>query len=180
MKSELQKLVDLFKNYKVGFVSIKGYTNRYGEVTNRTINVGFSYENLKKSDLNTLTEGVDYVESERYTRTDWESAIAELKNSAINPDVNKSRGQKEAYIKLTPSGSVRYGVNTEKIYIDGLLLEGTKEVLQEGNYPTVNSRPKTIAKNTIKKEYLKQSKINRFIYTEIGNLKMNGETLEIS
>ena len=55
----------------------------------------------------------------------------------------------------------------------------SKKVLEEGT-KVVKSAPKTIAKNVIRREYLKQGLIRNFIVNEIGAVVTRGEEIELS
>lgn len=55
-----------------------------------------------------------------------------------------------------------------------------KTITEEGEYPEVNSKPITIAKNVIRKNYLKSGKIRRYeIGNLAGNVKVNNDVIEI-
>ena len=174
MKSNLQILIELCKNY-IGYISIREYKNIQGEISNYKINLGFSYEKAKKKDLVLLNEGVEYIESERYTRVDWDNAIAELMRSLSTPTkIN------ENVIKLGNNNNLHYHIESTNVYILGILDE--KKVLQPIEYKKKNSNPKTIAKNAIKSKYLRTGKIRMFIfdYEKLTSIKLNGETLDMS
>ena len=174
-----QALFDLFMKYKgVGFVSLQ-YRNQEGELSKRLLNVGAKFENAKKDDIKTLDQGVAFIPSERYSRADWDLALAELKKSLIAPDKVRSDAQKEAYVYLNEDNhSVKFNPTTMEVYL--FAKSERKEVLQAVPYKAVNAAPKTIAKNTIKSEYLKTDKFRTFIIKNMrGTVKVNGEILEI-
>lgn len=180
-QENLQKLIDLLAKVKIGFVAINEYTATHnGEKSARRINIGFSYEKLKKDDLKTLQEGVAFIPSDKYGKGDWDVAIAELKQSLIAPNENRSKAQEEAYMTLTENGAIRYNYTTQQLYIMGLELDGSKKVLEKGTKKVVKSAPKTIAKNVIKSEYLKQGLIRNFVVHQIHEVKASGEILEIT
>jgi hypothetical protein len=179
-QENLQKLIDLMTSSKIGLIAINRYENLDGEKTKRRINIGFSWEKLKSDDLATLRAGVEFIESAKYTKADWDVAVAELIQSIVSPNEKRSEAQSNAYLTMTENGAVRYNYNTQKLYIMGLELDGSKQVLEEGVKKVVKSAPKTIAKNVIKREYLKQGLIRNFIVAEIGEVKMRGEELELS
>jgi hypothetical protein len=179
-QANLQKLIDLLNETKCGLIAINRYTNLDGEKTKRRINIGFSWEKLKKDDLAILNAGVEFIPSVKYTQADWNVAIAELKQSIIAPSEARSNAQSNAYLSMTDNGAVRYNYNKQELYIMGLELDGSKTVIEEGEVRVVNSAPKTIAKNVIKREYLKQGLIRNFKVKEIGEVKMRGEEIELS
>lgn len=179
-QENLQKLIDLMSKSRIGLIAVNNYENKDGEMSKRRINIGYSYEKLKKDDLETLNAGVEYIPSEKYTKNDWLMAIAELKQSLIEPSKTRSEAQSNAYLTLTENGAVRYNYNTQDLYIMGLELDGSKKVVEEGTKKVVKSAPKTIAKNVIKREYLKQGLIRNFVVKNIKEIKMRGEELELS
>jgi hypothetical protein len=79
----------------VSFVSIKGYTNSFGEVSNNLVNVGASLTNAKAKDITTL-QSLD-VTTLNGDSILLEKARVELINSFINPNENRSQGQIDAY-----------------------------------------------------------------------------------
>lgn len=162
----------------VSFVSIKEYTNKQGEVSNQTINIGASYENAKKADIATL-EALDVTDATHGFKSGvllLEQARRELIEAFLNPNENISNGQKDAYTHIPNCSGLK--VHNEKglLYLYGNRIN--KTVLVEGTYKTVNSKPLTIAKNELRK-ILKTNKFVNFSL-EVGNtLKMAGDTLEL-
>jgi hypothetical protein len=181
-QDNLEKLVEQMQSMKFGFVAINSYKNLLDEVSSRRINVGYSYEKIKAEDLATLRAGVEYIPSEsgRYSKADWDLAISELIESLVNPSKTRSEGQQNAYINLTENGLVKFSPNTKHIYVQGLELENSKKVVEGTKSTKPDTRkPKTIAKDTIKAEYLKTGRIRTFTVYRLGEIKLKGETLEI-
>ena len=178
-QENLQKLIDLMSTTVIGLIAVNNYENRDGEMSKRRINIGYSYEKLKKDDLKVLTDGVEYIPSNKYTQTDWLNAVAELKQSIIAPSKTRSDAQSNAYLSLTENGAVKYNYNTQDIYVTGLELDGSKKVIEEGEKKVVKSKPITIAKNVIRHEFLKAGLIRTFIVKNIKEIKMRGEELEL-
>lgn len=154
----------------VSFVSIKGYTNSYGEVSNNVVNVGASLSNAKTKDIETL-QSLD-VTALGGDSILLEKARVELINSFINPNENRSNGQIDAYTIVAKG--IKVHNESGEIYVFGL--RNSKSVLAEGIYPIVNSRPLTIAKNSLKKN-LKSSKFTQFKLSATSVIKANGEEL---
>jgi len=154
----------------VSFVSIKGYTNSYGEVSNNLVNVGASLENAKKKDIETL-QSLD-VTTLNGDSILLETAKVELINSFIKPDENRSQGQIDAYTIVAKG--IKVHNQTGEIYVFGL--RNSKTVVVEGVYPQVKSRPLTIAKNQLRKE-LKSNKFTQYKLSSTAVMKMNGEEL---
>lgn len=186
-QGNLQRLIDLMNTTKIGLIAVNRYENKDGEMSKRRINIGYSYANLQKHDLKVLrnakrvnSKNYPFIPSTKYTRADWNIAVAELIESIINPNEKRSKAQTDAYLVLTDNGAVKYCYNTQELYIDGLELNGSKRVLEEGTKKTVKSAPKTIAKNVIRSKYLKCGLIRRFTIKNIGDIKMRGEELELN
>lgn len=163
----------------VTFFSIKDYTNTFGEVSNQLINVGINYEKSKVSDIKTLENlKLDKI---NLSKVGFKSSLADLKlarleliNAFLKPNENRSNGQKDAYTTIFPG--VKVHNETGKLYVYGYRVN--KTVLVEGKYPTVNSKPSTIAKNELRKLLKTNNFVNFSI--EVGNtLKANGETIEL-
>ncbi len=181
-QNNLQKLIEQIQTMQFGFVAINSYKNLLDEVSSRRINVGYSYEKIKAEDLATLRAGIEFIPSEsgKYSRNDWDRAISELIEGFVSPNENRSQGQQNAYINLTENGVVRFCDTTKHIYITGLELEGSKKIVEgTKSKKVVNSAPKTIAKNVIRSEYLKTSRIRNFTVYRLGEIKLKGDTLEL-
>lgn len=154
----------------VSFVSIKGYTNSYGEVSNNVVNVGASLTNAKTKDIETL-QSLD-VTALGGDSILLEKARVELINSFIKPNENRSNGQIDAYTIVAKG--IKVHNESGEIYVFGL--RNSKSVVAEGIYPIVNSRPLTLAKNSLKKN-LKSSKFTQFKLSATSVIKANGEEL---
>lgn len=179
-QDNLQKLIDILNTMQIGLIAVNNYVNIDGEKSKRRINIGFSWDNLKKKDLETLRAGVEYIPSVKYTQADWNIGVAELIQSIVNPSEARSKGQTDAYLMMTANGAVRYNYNTQELYIMGLELDGSKKVVEEGTKKNVKSAPKTIAKNVIRREYLSQGLVRNFKIKEIGDVRARGEEIELS
>jgi hypothetical protein len=181
-QENLQAMIEQIQTMQFGLVAINGYKNRLDEVSTRRINVGYSYEKAKAEDLEVLKAGVEFIPSEsgRYSRADWDMAIAELKESLVNPSKTRSEAQSNAYISLTENGVVKFCESTKHIYIHGLQLEGSKKIVEGTKSTKPDTRkPKTVAKDTIKAEYLKTGRIRTFTVYRLGEIKLKGDTLEL-
>jgi len=158
----------------VSFVSIRNYNNKFNEVSNNLINVGASYEKAKAKDIEFL-ENINL--SEYQFKSDLsllDEARKELIASFIKPSESRSEGQKNAYTNIVPG--VKVHNETGVLYIYGY--REKKEVLTAGEYPKVNSRPLTVAKDELRK-LLRTGKFTQYAL-EIGNeVRANGETLEL-
>ncbi len=185
--TKLQKIIGEFgKINGVKFVAIKGYGNKYGEVSDYLINIGPSITKAKTDDLEKISNvnksflvkiskktGISYdVVVQAYT----EMTTSMRKN--LNPDLSKrttnSQAQTVAYEQITKGVSVNW--NTRDFYIDGFVV--TKKVLIKGTYPEVKSRPKTLAKKAISKSLdFRMNHYRRMFVSEIKGVNLNGNVL---
>jgi hypothetical protein len=158
----------------VSFVGINGYTNKFGEISNNTINIGASYEKAKLKDIETLKNVNLLKVSFNSDKITLEKARIELINSLQKPDKTRSIGQKNAYTHIT-TGLKVHNV-TGEVIIYGFSVN--KKIIQKGVYPVVNSRKLTIAKNELKEGLnLKTNKFKQYKISEINNIKISGNTL---
>jgi hypothetical protein len=158
----------------VSFVSIKNYTNSSNEISNNLINIGASYAKAKQSDIQFL-ENIDLA-AHNFTSelSVLETAKAELIAAFIKPDENRSNGQIDAYTPIC--SGIKVHNETGVLYVYGY--RENKTVLQKGEYKTVKSSAKTIAKNELRK-LLKTGKFTQYAL-EIGNeIKAKGDTIEL-
>ena len=148
----------------VTFVSVKGYENKQNEISNQLINVGVSYENAKAKDVETLANlDVTTLDTDIDTKLLIEAKVALIK-SLITPNQARSQAQKDNY--ETISEGIRVHKETRKLLVYGYIV--SKEVVQKGTYKKVNSRPLTIAKNYLRKHYMKSAKFRQF-YIEMSD-----------
>jgi hypothetical protein len=185
----LQELIKAFNAEKgAKFVSFT-YTNKFGEVASRTIQINTIYENALRKDLD-IIPNVEYIENDKYDKATFITAQAELLKSAkmslgiddgsANKEdkekhSNRSNGQTDAYVKI--ANNIKYNIENGQIHI--FAKEVRKTVLTEGVYPEVKKQKKTIAKDDIRK-HMKSSKYRNYIVTEVQTIRLNGDTIEIS
>ncbi len=178
---KIQDFVNKFKAMEgkgarfIGFT----YTNAEGETAKRVINIGVSYENMLKKDI-ALLPSLAHIASPLYSETDWNDAKAELaeslRKSLAGESTPRSEGQHDAYLPIAVG--LRWHIGNSELHITGV--SHSKEILVAGTYKTVNSKPKTLAKNAIKKS-LRSNEYRTFKVTNLsGELKVNGEIIEIS
>jgi hypothetical protein len=159
----------------VSFISINGYTNQSGEISNNLLNIGASYANAKLKDIETLKNADLTTLKTISDKITLEIARTELINSLIKPNENMSTAQKEAYTHICEG--LKVSNETGKLYIFGF--REKKTVITEGTYKETKSQAKTIAKNELKKLLnLRTDKYKNFIVAEITNMKINGNVLE--
>jgi len=179
--SEIGKLVAIISQIKTpSFVRINNYTSdKTGETSNYTINLGVKYENAKEAD------SIFLLDTENMKKVDFGSfgtvaALAwnEMLESRLAPSEktqNQSAGQTDAYITLCPN--VRLHIAEQRIFIYGFVV--SKEVIQAGTYKPVKSSDKTLAKKKIEK-HLKATQFRQFAFDKLASVKVKGEEIEIS
>jgi hypothetical protein len=193
MKSLEQNLQDISTIVAVkcingtSFVGVRNYKNSKGEVSNQTFLVGINYANLLKADLETLKafDLKPMLAKYKDNKEDVEKAYNELLTSLVkrtatelekaillesgDTTIVRSQAQQDAYTTIAKGLKSK----DEQLYIYGMCVR--KEVLVKGDYPTTNSRIKTIIKNDIKKQAnLKEKYFKQFKLGELQTLKING------
>jgi hypothetical protein len=185
---------NLFNNFQnlsgVTFIAINGYLSKTtGEIANHVVNVGLSVQNVKKNDLAKLQVCSD----EDLTAISGKSgitievckiALAEMIESAkknlsekIEDRTAQSQAQTDAYIFIT--SAIRLHKDTQELHVFGQGI--SKKILTDGNYKTVKSSDKTLAKKAITKDLnLSAGKFRDYLIPNVESVKMNGETLEIN
>lgn len=156
----VKQIVANFTEIKGGlFVGIREYTTKAQEVANHVINVNFSYGKAVENDVKKLqdatNEDVMNIVSKFSVDADLvKQAIEKLlgnfiKNQNKETQSNQSKAQNEAYINICPS--IKMNKETKNFHIYGLRV--SKNILVEGEYKEVKSRPLTIAQNAVKKYF---------------------------
>jgi hypothetical protein len=185
-----KKFFGQFENLKgASFIAINKYfAKTTGEVANHVVNVNISVQNAKETDFNRLKNCNDNdvqaiskasgIDAETVKLALSEMLVSAEKNLSANIEdrTNQSKGQTDAYINLTPA--IRLHKETLEIHVFGQSI--SKVVLVKGEYKTVNSSAKTLAKQAITKHLdLRAGKFRDFICGRIDTVKVNGETIEL-
>jgi hypothetical protein len=173
-------MAELVKKNGCTFVRVKNYTNAQGEIQDVTINVGTSYENAKKRDLQFL-QGLN-VSTIKHNYSDvtpelLEAARVELINSILTPNKVMSEAQKNAYVHLMDG--LKFSPETKQLYIFGTKVEGTKVVKKSAEYKADTRRPLTKAKDIIRKD-MSTGKYRQYVLSQLGEVTINKQTLELS
>jgi hypothetical protein len=186
--TSLKTFFTAFFNVKgVTFINLSNYISQStGEISDYVININLSVKNAKETDLKRLQSCTDadlkaISEKCKVNIEVCKVALSEMVNSAIKNLSEKledrtaqSIAQTDAYINVTPA--LRIHKETGALHIFGQSVRKTVKV--KGEYKTVNSSAKTIAKNTIKKELdLRSDKFRTFIVENLEQFKIDGQTL---
>ena len=197
-----KSLVDLINATTIKgckFVNIKGYTSDKSEnteIADMLMNIGISYGNMVNKDETTLNtydidtikdvlkeavKGHNYGKYDLSKFTDKVNPSAEVLELlpaaliAMKQDSDKAP-RTDNNIKLTPV--LWFNTNTKNLLLFGQVI--TKTAIVKGDFKKVASAPLTVAKNIIR-DTLKKSDLRTLSLPNIlGNVKLNGETLELS
>jgi len=187
--TNIKTLIDQVSSLKgAKFISVRGYQNQQGEVSNYVINANISVDNAKRKDLEMLQNITDVkvTEVSRKLKIDKEivsTAHAELiasleQNLSKNFEDrnNQSKGQSDAYIHI--GRSLRIHKETLELHVTGL--KQSKEILVKGDYPDKKEtrRPKTIAKDVFRKD-TKMQNFRDFKIGKITEMRISGTTIEL-
>lgn len=184
----MKKFFDKFNSLKgASFIGIKGYENKYGEVSNLSVVANFDVRKAKERDLATLKalnngDLQDIADANDLPMETLKVALSELiasgeKNLSENMDerTNQSKAQAEAYIRLSPS--VKLHKETLNVFVEGMI--NSKTVLVEGEYPVRNKRVKTLCKEAIGKHCdLRMLKYRIYNVGSMDDLNITGSTLQ--
>lgn len=129
-----------------------------GEVARHTLLLGVSLENAYRKDLAKLEAMLPSLEG--VEREACEELIASLQESLAKGIGNNSQYTQKGMWKTICPG-IRKEEETGKVQIYGFSIR--KRVIQEGEYKVVKSRPKTIAKNKLRKQ-LRSGKFRPFSF----------------
>jgi len=184
----IQELINAFNNSNgAKFVAFE-YTNRFGEVAKRLVQINTIYENALKKDLE-IVPAVEYEANDKFDHETFVIAKSEIikstnaslgKMSLMSKEEatkfeNRSNGQKNAYVQIAKN--IKYNIETQEIMF--FAKEIRKTIVVEGDYPETNSRAKTLAKRFIQKQ-MKSTKYRTYKLSNIESVKLNGDTIELS
>jgi hypothetical protein len=145
------------------FVTVHGYTNKEGEVSDIQFIFNFSYHSAVQKSIDQLASFIPQNELQLQALTEIKESLTKSLNPApSNYDpVANSKGE---IIK-------GIGRKEDKLYINGLVQ--AKRVIKAVEYKKVNSKPLTIEKNKIR-ENLKVSKYRTFKLENFESITING------
>lgn len=175
MKNPEKEIIEnLSKIFGCSFISIKGYESTTGETSNQVINIGFSYENAVKKDIELLKKS-------RFDDLMKEQARLKLLNSMEgNLGTNKSNqslAQIKAYIHI--GKAVKLHIEKRELYIYGMSI--SKTVVVHGVSKKKSENPMVIAENAVKKELnLSTPKYRMFKFSKLDELRVSGKTIKMN
>jgi hypothetical protein len=149
----------------------KGKRKGDGEVSRQTILLNVDRDNSLKRDLSVLKGLLPTLTGDDSTAC--QELIDSIQSSldGFNPEYTK-----HGYYDGHGNGNVQTSELSGSVYVKGYCIK--KEVLVPGVYDPVNSRPKTISKNKLRKQ-LKNTRFREFIVTpeNLKSLSVNGRIL---
>lgn len=170
------------------FISINGYKNSHGEISNQVLNIGVSIRNAQNKDMISLSSmnDQDYLNLAKETSIDEtilrkacnEMVESLVKNTSENLDEHTSQSQVNAnnYIQLTDG--LKMNKNSMDVMVYGFV--NSKKIIQEGIYKQAKSQPKTMAKRAIEKYLdLRMPKYRQYILGNAENIKITGTTFQL-
>lgn len=188
-QSTFNALAAIAANKGNRFACLRGYESTTkpdgtgGKIADYVILIGFSYHNAVVKSLELLKQ-MSFPSGSLD-----EKAHAELVASCEKTLAAHARGEqsadytcKDVYEDVTLDGQlvngVRYCKTTGNFNLSGLVQ--SENVIKNGVYKEVNSRPLTIAKNKIGKD-LPREKVRTFVIhaDKLQSAKVNGETIEM-
>jgi len=163
------------------FASFTYLSKKAGELARHTVIIGFSYHNAVVKSVTEL-ELLMAENADKWTALQKQAAdnvMASLKKTLdahARGEQNEDYTKKDQYIPLGNGLNLNTADNTLQLFG----LTQSKVVLVEGVYPSVNSRPLTIAQNEIKKQ-LTVSKFREYALdlSQVAEARINGNTLEM-
>tara|TARA_B110000977_G_C10895685_1_gene423206 strand:+ start:47 stop:628 length:582 start_codon:yes stop_codon:yes gene_type:complete len=176
------------------FVGVRGYLNRYNELSNQTFLAGVSYANLLNNDLIKLTSNEVKKQVVSLYATNDKALVKKAYNELVTSLKKRTSSEKEkeqlranndktiklsdaqinAYTQLAKG--VKINDESNEVYVFGLMVRKTK--LAEGVYPVKKSQKKTIVKNAINKiSDQRQAKYRMFKVGKANEINLQGVTI---
>jgi len=176
------------------FVGVRGYLNRYNELSNQTFLAGVSYANLLNNDLIKLTSNEVKKQVVSLYATNDKALVKKAYNELVTSLKKRTSSEKEkeqlranndktiklsdaqinAYTQLAKG--VKINDESNEVFVFGLMVRKTK--LAEGVYPVKKSQKKTIVKNAINKiADQRQAKYRMFKVGKADEIKLQGVTI---
>lgn len=170
------------------FVGIRNYTNKNGEVSNQTLNVGIDVLNAKKKDLKalqglTIEQLYELSDSVNVTHEIADKALAELlvsgtKNVSTEISNRTAASQLQTDIYTHVNKGMKVLTETGVLYVAGFVV--AKTVLETGEYKSTNKQAKTLVKDAIKKALkFKMNEYRSFMFKNANQYKINGTELTV-
>jgi hypothetical protein len=192
----IEQITDLIETTNgiggVSFVKLRGYSSDKSnntEVADQLINVGASYANMVVKDENIFANfdlsnvdvnkfNYDSIDLNGVTLENFKKQVIEMLPIAL-AELNKPTEKKETN-DIWLNKALVFNLTTLRLSIFGQSIN--KQIEVKGEYKLTKSKPKTIAKELIKKVAgSKKSTLRRFAIDNFnGSIKVKGDTIEIN
>lgn len=176
-------------------ISIKNYTSdttENTELANHVINIGFIYDNMKKTDKQLLAAvDVATIDVNKYnysninfdgrTETEYKALVQASLAEALTALTasNESEGTTRENNDFYLNKCLVYNTNTKSLSIIGQSV--SKSTVVEGDVKVTKKKALTVAKDLIKKAAgLRTDTYRRFKLVNMSSVKVSGETVEIA
>lgn len=173
-----QTLVAFASTNKSSFVSFV-YEND-NAITRYIVHLGTSITGAYERGLANLKAHRELYVNDAIQLQAIDELIASFENSLSNGiGKNDAYTKKDKYERLAPN--LKYDKESGKVYLSGFVV-GKTVIKEKKPYKQVNSAPKTIAKNTLRKRYTKLDKFRDFILDEshFGSATVNKNRIVIN
>lgn len=176
----MRKLLDqLSQIHGAKFANFTYRSIETGELARYHVMLGVDMRGVYEKDRETLVAMLPNLDG-----LNKDAAEALLKS--IEESLAKGLGNNSAYTHGPENGDTYFLTHIPGVKLnlnDGVLhvmaMVQSKQVLEEGTYKQVNSRPLTLAKRAIEKQ-LRRGKVRQFRIPNIASARLNGETLELT
>jgi hypothetical protein len=192
----IEQITDLIETTNgiggVSFVKLRGYSSDKSnntEVADQLINVGASYSNMLVKDENIFGNfdlsnvdinkfNYDSIDLNGVSVENFKKQVFEMLPIAL-AELNKPTEKKETN-DIWLNKALVFNLTTLRLSIFGQSIN--KQIEVKGEYKLTKSKPKTIAKELIKKAAGgKKSTLRRFAIDNFnGSIKVKGDTIEIN
>lgn len=173
-----QSLVAFASTNKSSFVSFV-YESEF-EVARYIVHLGTSITGAYERGLANLKAHRDIYANDPVQLQAIDELIASFENSlAKGIGNNDAYTKKDKYERLAPN--LKYDKDTSKIYLSGFVI-GKTVIKHKADRKPVNSAPKTIAKNSIRRRHTKLDKFRDFILDaqHFGSVSVNKNRIVIN
>jgi hypothetical protein len=160
------------------FLTLKGYRNAHGEISDYSIVFNVSYENSLKKSILCLK---DLIPSDDLEAKAKEQLIASYNKSLISLETTPFEELEDNYVHFRDENNkyikgIKYHKASKTTHLYGFVVH--KKVIIPGSYPKVNKLPLTLAKEKLAKT-LSVSKFRQFkvVPEQLDYISVNNLTL---
>jgi len=157
------------------------YTNKQGETAKYSLILGGSTEEMYRKDIEYFTRALALLTrigaKEHNVLACAELLASRQKSLEVGIGHNPDYTNADTYLILNGFRGVKMHRETGALYVTGLVER--KTVLVPGEYKTVKSAPKTIAKRKLEKMAF-SGRFRQFDLSAISRAALNGEVLELA